>query len=101
MERYTIGGTSVSGGSIQKIACGWWLCALSVTLMAPSVCAADHGGFLFKRSGYKTPSAYEQRQQVIAELADSTADRASSESDSVDRQFADVVSAVTNPSDRV
>ncbi len=68
MERYTIGGTSVAGGSIQKIACGWCLCALFVTLLAPAVCAADRGGFLFKKSGHKTPSAYEQRQQVIADL---------------------------------
>lgn len=68
MERYTIGGTSVSGGSIRKIACGWCLCALFVTLLAPSACAADRDRFLFIKSGHKTPSAYEQRQQVIADL---------------------------------
>ena len=68
MERYTIGGTSVSGGSIRKIACGWCLCALFATFMNPSVRAADRGGFLFQKSANKTLTAYQQRQQVIASL---------------------------------
>lgn len=63
-----IEGTLVAGGSIRMIVSGWCLCALFTTLMFPSVCRAERGGFLFNKSGNKSPNSYQQRQQVIAGL---------------------------------
>lgn len=58
----------MAGGSIRKIACGWCLCALFATLPAPSALAADRGRFPFLKPPARSPSAYELRQQVIADL---------------------------------